>query len=181
MRTGQHIKQLYEEGGRAIEYYMGPTLNPGVEVNIAFGGRMLSDVGMKPEDVLGDTIESLYKPKSATTSDKLVRIFQRAENAYFDNWSPRPPSPLSPPGELHLTELFGTTPGSARYLTDDLRGGPLMGREGRAAYKRELASILDDVSKVEGSVAEGGRVRIDRIKACIVNTLADIEVIEKKG
>ncbi|NTW10275.1 MAG: hypothetical protein HGA26_02825, partial [Chlorobiaceae bacterium] len=44
-RTGLHLEDLHAQGGRAVEYYMGPADNPGVEVNIAFGGRKLRDAG----------------------------------------------------------------------------------------------------------------------------------------
>jgi hypothetical protein len=171
MRTGKHIKQLYEDGGRAIEYYMGPTLNPGVEVNIAFGGKLLSNVGREIDEVLTEVIETLYQPKSVSTCDKLVEVFQRAESAYFDQWSDErivEAHKCPAPGELHLTSLFGTSPGPASYLTE-----PFLDSRGRVAYKRELLSILEDISKIEGSV--GVKDRVERIKMCIRNAINDID------
>ena len=34
-QTAEHLRRLHGAGGRAVEYHMGPTLNPGVELNIA--------------------------------------------------------------------------------------------------------------------------------------------------
>jgi len=51
-RTGRHLEALHADGGRAVEYYMGPTRNPGVELNVAFGGRKLANVGRDTQDVL---------------------------------------------------------------------------------------------------------------------------------
>jgi hypothetical protein len=172
MRTGNHIKQLYADGGRAIEYYMGPTINPGVEVNIAFGGRLLSDVRRDTDEVLAEILATLYKPGSTSACDKLVDIFQRAEKAYFDQWSIErivAAHKCPPPGELHLTPLFGTSPGAASYLTE-----PFLDSAGRTAYQRELLSILADISKIKDQIAD--KVRLERIKTCLRNTLTDIEL-----
>jgi hypothetical protein len=174
--TGQHIKQLYEEGGRAVEYYMGPTINPGVEVNIAFGGRMLMDASRDIDDVLTEVVETLYRPSTTSARDRLVDVFKSAERAYFDNWSPQPPPPETPPGELHLSPLSEwTTPGPPNYLTGH-RGWQVMDAVGRAAYKTGLAAILESLAGIEDSVSDDGRV--DRIRRCINNTIADIETIE---
>ena len=176
MHTGQHIKQLYGEGGRAIEYYMGPTVNPGVEVNIAFGGRMLMDTSRSVNDVLTEVIETLYRPSNTAARDELVGIFQRAERAYFDNWSPQIAPPSSPPGELHLSALVGiTTPGAPCYLTQH-RDWSVMNAAGRTAYKNEFIAILDEIPKLEGSFSDDGRLA--RIKACVNNVIRDIETIE---
>ena len=40
--TAKHLKELYEAGGRGVMYYQGPVMNPSTEVNIDFGGRMMT-------------------------------------------------------------------------------------------------------------------------------------------
>ena len=178
MRTGRHIKQLYAEGGRAMEYYMGPVINPGVELNIAFGGRQLSDVGKGSRDILAEVIETLYRPRNVKARDALVRIVQRAEQAYFENWSPQPPPPTESPGELHIAPLLGATPGTAAYLTE-LWGWPVMNSIGRAAYRRELITILGELTRIEDGFSDGGR--LERIKVCINNGIADIDKLDSVG
>jgi len=173
MRTRRYFKKLYEDGGRAAEYYMGPTINPGVEVNIAFGGRLLLDVSRDNEEILAKVIEMLYRPGSETVRDKLVEIFRRAESAYFDNWNPQPIPPNEAPGEIHLKPLRGETHGPVSYLTDNCWGGLLMDATGRRGYKRELLEILGELSTIEAKASDDGRM--GRIKTCIRNVLTDVE------
>src|SRR5262249_12842667 len=62
LRTGKHIKELYAAGGRGAMYYQGPVVNPSTELNVAFGGRIMNNVGKSLEEVLAETLESLYRP-----------------------------------------------------------------------------------------------------------------------
>jgi hypothetical protein len=172
-RSGSHIRQLCEDGGQGIMYYQGPPINPGVEVNVAFGGRIMTDPSASNEDVLAGVLEKIYKPKTPAAHRRLVTIFQRAESAYFDQWvsekiSEHQKSP--PPGELHLTTLFGVSPGAATYLME-----PFLNTEGRLAYKSGLVSILKDVRALESDCLDDGRLK--RIQQCISNTLLDINTI----
>lgn len=186
-RTGKHIKRLYTDGGRAIEYYMGPTLNPGVEMNILAGGLQLSNAARDMDDILNEAIEILYKPVDSKTCRRLVGIFKRAEDAYFENRiipsDMLGRSPFSENGELKMwrelgiTHLFGTSPGPATYLSDyGSDGKQMMNSKGRNAYKDELLALLDEIEAIEGGVKE--IERLDRIRLCITNVLADIETIE---
>lgn len=184
-RTGRHIKQLYRDGGRAMEYYMGPVVNPGVEMNILVGGLLLSNVDRDIDDVLNEAIEVLYKPNDAKTCHRLAAIFKRAEDAYFDNrmlcrngldgYSDA--GKLKMWRELGVTHLFGTSPGPATYLCDcAVDGKPMMNSKGRNAYKDELLAMLDEIEMIEGNIKEVGK--LERIKLCITNILTDIETIE---
>lgn len=175
MKTAQHIAGLYAEGGRAVEYYMGPTINPAVEVNITFGGKFLSDTGKGIKEILVEVIDELYRPKDSSTCNRLADIFQRAESAYFDQWSEdrifkdhaRPG-----PGELHLEPLTGRDPGPARYLKL-----PFLDSVGRAVYREKLLLILRDLSKIETCIRDKERIR--RIEVCIRATIEDIDSIEE--
>jgi len=169
-RTGKHIKELYEAGGRGVMYYQGPVINPGTEVNIAFGGRIMTNVGKSVEDGLAEVLESLYQPKKTAAHRKLVEIFQRAENSYFEQWNTERTQQYTktpPPGELHLASLFGATPGAARYLME-----PYLDSEGRRAYKQGLVSILKDILAIQGDFDDKGRM--ERIKRGIEETLVDV-------
>jgi hypothetical protein len=173
IRTGKHIKELYEAGGRGIMYYQGPVANPSTEVNIAFGGRMMTQVGKSIEEVLTETLGSLYRPKNAAAHRKLVEIFQRAENTYFEQWNEKrilEKDNRGAPGELHLTNLFGASPGAATYLME-----PFLNTEGRLKYKEALVALLKDISKIEQDFNDNGR--IVRIKQGISAALVDINNI----
>jgi hypothetical protein len=172
-RTGAHISQLYDDGGRALLFYQGPVLNPSTEINIAFGGRLMSDTSKPLPDVLAEVLQPMYKPRNTAAHRKLVEVFQKAENIYFDQWDMerlRAARKIGGPGELHLTSLFGASPNQADYLIE-----PYLTSEGRYAYKQGLLSVYRDISGIENDLDDGGRVA--RIKKGIESALADINNI----
>jgi hypothetical protein len=172
------MKELYQDGGRGVMYYQGPVNNPGVEVNVTFGGRMMCDIERSVDDVLAEVLERLYKPKTSKAHRKLLDILQRAEESYFGQWDEQrieKAHHIPPPGELHLTPLFGATPGPADYMSE-----PYLTTEGRAAYKQGLVACLKDVQELHGQFDDGGR--IGRIEICLVNALGDLNnVAHGKG
>ena len=174
-RTGRSMKELYEAGGRGVMYYQGPVRNPSTEVNIAFGGQLMANVGMSNEDALAVVLEQLYHPQKTAAHQALTEIFRRAENIYFSQWNDKrihEAQKLPPPGELHLTNLFGASPGAATYLME-----PFLDTEGRLKYKQGLVSIFRDISKIENNLRDGGRIA--RIKYGIAETLVDINNIAR--
>ena len=169
MRTWRHLRQLHADGGRATEYYMGPIRNPGVETNIAFGGRLLLNVTRSHEEVLGEVLETLYKPRRSAAKNGLVDAFRRAEEAYFGQWRMERIRETGPVGELHPIAFPPEHPqGLAVYLMD-----PYLDAASRMAYKRELSLIMRDISRIEDDIPDRGR--IERIRACIRHTIDDIE------
>jgi len=171
--TGKHIQDLYDAGGRGVMYYQGPVMNPSTEVNIAFGGRIMTNVRKTLDDVLAETLDALYRPKSAASHRKLVGIFQRAENSYFDQWNAErivENQKAPKPGELHLTNLFGASPGPATYLLE-----PYLDTDGRHKYKQSLVSLLKDVQAIEDDFNDGGRIA--RIEQGISEALNDLNNI----
>ena len=61
------------------------------------------------------------------------------------------------PGELHLTDLFGTAPGPALYLME-----PFLNADGRREYKNRLVALLQDLAGLEARCDDGGRLRGSR-------------------
>ena len=172
-RTAKHMKELYEAGGRGVMYYQGPVMNPGTEVNIAFGGRMMRDIQKGIEDTLSETLERLYQPQSSVALLKLVEIYHRAETVYFDQWNAErivAAQKAPEPGELHLMNLFGATPGAATYLME-----PYLDTDGRLKYKLGLTEILKDLLTIESDFNDHGRIA--RIEHGISETLVDINNI----
>jgi len=164
-RTGRHMEALHADGGRAVEYYMGPSRNPGVEVNIAFGGRKLSDVSQHNDDVLLQVLEELYLPRSAAAARALVGVFQAAEDAFYENARPRPGASADNPGQIHLTPLAGRRPGPAVYLRD------AMTAQTRRDYEARLRALLPRLDRLETQCRSRGR--IGRIRSCIRSVLAE--------
>src|SRR5215469_384494 len=174
-RTGKHMQDLYQAGGRAVMYYQGPIMNPSTEVNMDFGGRMMTHTGKSVEDVLGDTLEHLYRPKNGSALKRLVAVYQSAEDAYFQQWNrERIQEALKapPPGELHLMNLFGATPGASVYLLE-----PFLDMQGRLKYKEGLISVYKEISAIDGEFEDGSRIA--RMKQGIAETLVDINNIAK--
>jgi len=167
------MKELYEDGGRGIMYYQGPVNNPGVEVNVAFGGRMMCNADKSAEDTLAEVLQYLYKPRTPAAHQKLVEVFERAEESYFGQWDRdriEKAHGAPPPGETHLTPLFGASPGPAEYLSE-----PFLVTEGRAAYKAGLIACLKDVQKLDGQFNDGGRIK--RIETCLITALGDLSTL----
>jgi len=174
-RCGKHIADLYNAGGRGIMYYQGPVVNAGTEVNIAFGGRIMKKPDRSIDDVLSDTLEALYRPKNQAAHRKLIGVFQTAEASYFDQWNEQEilgQDKRGIPGELHLTNLFGASPGPATYLME-----PYLNTAGRLKYKEGLVSSLRILQDVEAQFDD--RDRIGRIKEGISEALVDLNNIAK--
>jgi len=176
-KTGTHIKELYADGGRTVLYYQGPVNNPGVEVNIAFGGRMMSDVDKNVEDVLAEVLNELYKPKKPESLKKLVEIFQLAEDAYMTNLNYDADGihlkelPAYPgPGECHIAWTVGLgaeASASPVYILE-----PFLTDNGRALYAKGLSTCLKKVCEIENDFDDNGRIQ--RLKDSIYHTLDDV-------
>ncbi len=171
-RSAAAIRRHYEDGARGCMFYQGPVINPGVELNIALGGRMLVAPHRTVEDALEESLELYYQPRNAHARKELVELFLQAEEAYFGQWDPQRFSAQgrSMPGELHLTDLFGTSPGPAHFLME-----PFLNSDGRRDYKKGLLGILKNLASLESQCADGGR--LGRIQKSITVTLMILESI----
>lgn len=174
-RCARGLQSQFADGVRGCMYYQGPVVNPGTEVNIAVGGRILADVTRDVEDALAEVLERLYRPRSPEALKLLVSIFQRAEDTYFDQWSAERFAKqwgTPAPGEFKLDQhLFGTLPGPATYLTE-----PSLDAAGRQAYQAGLLSILEDLPKLQGQCDDGGRLeRIQKAAIITMNMLSTVK------
>jgi hypothetical protein len=179
-KTGAHIQQLYADGGRTVLYYQGPVTNPGAEVNVAFGGRIMSDVQRDTTDVLAEVLQDLYRPKTPQAQRKLLEVFRLAEEAYFQNLDYDADGihlkglPAYPgPGELHIGFGIGLAGGVSAvpvYLLE-----PNLNDQGRAAYAQGLQTCLKQVCDIEAQV--GAVERMQRLKSSIYHALDDVITI----
>jgi hypothetical protein len=159
-RTGQAIKELYAMGGRGIMYYQGPVINPGVEANIDFGGRLMYDLDKDVNDVLSESLEHLYKPKKKDSLQKLADIFNRTEDGFYNSWKEElKKKPRGRPGEVFIAGGFS----DERFL----------GKAGKGAYRRILMDVLNDLSAIENDFDDNGRIK--RIQVCIGNEIKELE------
>jgi len=159
-RTGQAIKELHQMGGKGVMYYQGPVINPGVEVNIDFGGRMMCDLDREVNDVLTESLEKLYKPKKTDSLKKLVSVFNRTEDGFYDNWKPElQMKPRGKPGEVFIAGAF----------TDDR----FFDKTGKGVYRNILIEVQKDLSAIENDFNDDGRIK--RIQTCVGNAIKEIE------
>jgi len=147
--------------------YQGPMINPAVEVNTAVAGRLLCDTTRSVQDALTEAVEVYYKPRNAKAHKTLVDVYNRAEDAFFENWPEEAKKNPNRPGELHLEGLFGTAPQKSIYLQQCLTP------KGRGAYRKGLISVLETLATVEDDFNDDGRIA--RMKTCIISVLVDIE------
>lgn len=173
-RQGAGIKKHFEQGARGCMYYQGPANNPGVEVNVAFGGRILKEPGRELRDVLAETLGELYRPRNAAALDKLADIFERAEDAYFGQWVMDDHFDTAiggPPGEFYMDGLFGTSPGPAAFMSAE----HYLNAAGRAGYKEGLEAVLRDFLSIEGEFKDAARVAA--LKRSIIVSLTILNTI----
>ena len=154
-------------------YYQGPTINPGVELSIAAGGKLMQDVSRPIDAVVNEVLEAKYRPKNEAAMKKMTSAFSRCESAYFGGWNEKriaEHDKMPAPGELHLGPLFGDSPGAATYLNE-----PFLDKDGRKAFRDALLISYDEITSCESDFDDEGR--IGRIKRCLVAALADLETL----
>src|SRR4029077_18110206 len=128
-RDGEHLYDLYAEGGRACEYFFHILENPGDESSFWVAGKTLNDPTAPWRSHLAASIEELYRTSRGSTTDALAEIFVRAEDAYLRHL----PSLRS--GTISIEPLMEDHAGPPLYLTKQLTAGQ------RAQYRDDLKSI----------------------------------------
>jgi len=174
-RTCNYLKDLYIQGGRAVEFYMGATINPGCEMNIYCGGRILSDPGLSVDDLMFEAAGELYGPDSPAVQQAVADLFSKAEEAYYDSWNKEFEAKKFV-GEISIEPLFGTEPGIPHYLDVERRlpwKWVYMTPEGRLAYKSRLNAILETIPELITRVRE--KEKMARIITCVKNVITDID------
>jgi hypothetical protein len=179
--TYGHVGNMYDKGGRAIEYYMGPSINPAAEMNTAFTGILLNDAGRGYNDILEEAVASVYGLEDMTTIKQISDIFINAEDAWFYNWNGR----IS---RRYKTDPFVSFDDFDKYfIKADARPGQMffdgaqhlsehMDPSHWPAYRRDLCRIAADAGRIREGYCDMPRVR--RILEGITNTIMDLEELE---
>ena len=157
-RVGEHLQQLWGDGGRACEYFFHILSNPGDEISLWLAGKILADPTAPWERHLQDSIEALYGVARTSTRDGLAQFFLDAEDAYFRHLAP------GLCGTLSLEPLVNDRPGPPVYL------GKTLTAQQRAAYAKELAVLK---IRAEGFLPESPR------KDKITKIIHSIEVVQR--
>jgi hypothetical protein len=160
---GEHLHELAENGGRAVEYFYHITANPGDEISFWVAGKLLSDPQTPWQKHLRSSVESTYRIKRPATLDAMSGLFAQAEDAYMSRIKP------FYSGDLSLEPLVSSSAGPPIYLTDRLNA------EGRAQYAADLVKIERYFRKLAPDVPDAARMQM--ILRCIANVQNDLKAL----
>ena len=160
-RTGAHLAKLARDHGRAVNYYLGPSRNPGVEVNVAFGGKKLMDVERDDRQILREVLSDLFEPNGEGELESLTWIFEEAESLYFRNADLRHSISGEDVGQICLEKLRGRAPGPPIYLRS-------MSRSGRISYGIGMGGLLECLVRLRGRIRHD---RGSRLEQCLRRTV----------
>ncbi len=159
-RSSEHLSELYNDGGRACEYFFHILSNPGDEISFWVAGKALSDPETGWHKHLSSSVEELYGTTHRAAVDGLADIFARAEDAYLRHL------PSFRSGTISIEPLDEDHAGPPVYITKRLT------TEQRRQYRDELKSIATDLRKLSPSVPE--KARMQKISRCVENVIADL-------
>lgn len=188
----QHLKTLYEDGGRSCELFLSPISNPGAELTQLCNGLFLQDPNRTAEDILLEAVDTLYQPKTPARQRQIADLFKQAESLFFSSWQKERNRALpeqysdgvetlfswsktSPeaaiPGEFFLEPLFGVGPGFPCYLALHFNA------QGRERYRKGMEKLIQQAKTL---LAEKENQKIRDILTCCQNVVIDIHWVESE-
>ncbi len=157
--SAQAIKQLWQDGGNACEYFYRPFANPVEEVSWRTGAIMLKNPHIEPYDALSKAISAVYEIDNENFTD----WFSRAERAYFSRSSFKVGhGPLSLEPLIWHEDPFSTGP--PIYLIDR------MSPKDMGDYAEELKQLKNELLSMKITNNE----KIDKTIASINGTINEI-------
>ena len=142
------IKEAHTLGANGYYCTAAPLNNPGIEIDLAFRGRLLLDPTRDARGCLETVLTRLYRPRTEAALATLVDVVEKAEAAY--PWSALPPT-------LH-TESFDYL---NRLSPDELAG-----------YGKTFQQLRDMLDKVKREFDAEDKVQ--RLLECLENVLRDV-------
>jgi hypothetical protein len=107
--TGENIRRLAADGGRAFELFAGPLNNPQYAIMTRFVGRMLAAPDETVAAALAAAVDDVLAPAPGAL-DEIVQWMRRAEEAYFNRAGELK-------GEFDFEPLEGVQAGEPIYLS----------------------------------------------------------------
>ena len=159
-RQGQHLTALYEDGGRACEYFFHVLENPGDEISFHVAGRAMSAPTTRWEQHLRSSLEELFETTDEGPLASLADLLVRAEEAYFRFL------PAGIAGTISMEPLVSDKPGPPVYLTRRLQTDQLRN------YGQELDAVRDEFRKLASSVPR--KEKVEKIIRCLDRVLEDV-------
>lgn len=165
-RTGEQLRALSDDGGRACEYFFHIAANPGDELSLHVAGRALADPETPWRTHLQAAVEHLYGVKRTTIRDALCDLFMRAEDAYFRHLPPDQCGTVSLEPLVDAKSDGLDHPGPPVYLQR-------LSADQRAAYRADLLRLAADAATLRPDVPRPGK--LDRVARCLKNALLDLD------
>jgi hypothetical protein len=159
-RVGEHLQQLFQDGGRACEYFFHILANPGDEVSFWLAGKTLAEPETSWEKHLQDAVEQVFSVPGGSVRDGLCQLLLDAEEAYFRHL----PADLC--GTVSLEPLVSNQPGPPVYLTQRMNAGQ------RAAYEQELQRLRAEAQRLLPNVPK--QEKIKAVLRCLEDVRADL-------
>jgi hypothetical protein len=159
-RVGEHLQQLFQEGGRACEYFFHILANPGDEVSLWLAGKTLADPQTSWEKHLQDSVAEVFEVDRASVQEALAQLFLQAEEAYFQYL------PAEFCGTLSLEPLVSNRPGEPIYLRQQLSP------EQQAAYAQDLRRLRERAWQLLPEVPR--REKMQAVLRCLDRVIADL-------
>ncbi|RIK41716.1 MAG: hypothetical protein DCC55_11095 [Chloroflexi bacterium] len=163
--SAQALARLWQDGGRACEYFYRPFANPVEEVSWRSGAKMLIAPTTAPKDALREAVAAVYEVTGSTLDD-LTDWFVRGENAYFSRSTfelGRGPLSLEP----LVWKENPAAAGPPIYLRDRMTA------EVRADYAQELGRLQAELKQMRIDRSD----LVEKAVRAIDGALQDIEHI----
>jgi hypothetical protein len=148
--TGQRLKNLYEDGGRACETYARTRGNPGDRVTVEVIAQLLSNPDKDINLALADVLTEIYKPSNDKTLATLIEIYNKAEDAFF-TYSMKKSDHGKSPDIILLMPRNQKVPTSSyiEHMTHDAREKYAQAMESLRAQASELIDQVGDQQNLE--------------------------------
>lgn len=168
LRNVSYFQELFDDGGRAVERYILPLVNPGAEVGFLFDGFFMQDVNQDPKKTLLQALEMVFEPCDSSGRQGLFDIWQTVENGYIDNIAhPDKPRVIS------STQIHYLYPNPGDTLANRPEHLLRMRKEGLQAYGESLRFALKTVQQIKPQL--GRKDKAVSLERAILNSLSDVE------
>lgn len=158
---GEHLQELFQDGGRACEYFFHILANPADEISFHVAGRVLNRPETSWREHLRSVVAELYRPGTAEALDAFCDLLVAAEDAYMRH------VPALRSGTISLEPLVSSEPGPPVYLLRRLS------REQRGTYLADLTAIQKRFRTLAPDVRN--RRKMQQILRCMENVRTDLQ------
>lgn len=162
---------LLSDGGKAVQRYILPLVNPGAEVGFIFDGIMLQDLHREPTAALEEALVQVFEPRTQAARQALAETWQAVENAFLAGI---PTSSKLRSIGMNSVHYNGAAPVPA--LTERPEYLLRMKPERLAAYASALAAGLRTVQQVQSEL--GNTEKGVRLQRAMHFALADAEWVQ---